>query len=202
LRCPVCGSTRLAWDELTGYLVCQDCGAVISQLIEEERPALPRPPWRPIRRRPEPVVPPASRPLEEDVEEAAAKAVRRGKVIEVVGRAVRLRPPMKEKVEGLEGLLEMMSGFPDLKSRTERVRKALALYAALRAMGFSRSRATELASRAAGASPRSILKVRERHQRSLAMYEVAVAEALRQKRLSPPMLAEKLKAGLGPSVHS
>jgi transcription initiation factor TFIIIB Brf1 subunit/transcription initiation factor TFIIB len=35
LRCPYCKSYRLAWSDETGYLVCQNCGAVIQALIDD-----------------------------------------------------------------------------------------------------------------------------------------------------------------------
>ncbi|GAB6148310.1 TFIIB-type zinc ribbon-containing protein [Stetteria hydrogenophila] len=32
-RCPVCGSTRMVWDERSGYVVCSSCGAVVDEII-------------------------------------------------------------------------------------------------------------------------------------------------------------------------
>lgn len=175
MRCPVCGSERLAWSGESGYLVCQDCGAVISELIDDGPPATDD---LPVRRRPQSAPPPAVTPLEEAVEEASRRAVARGRVLVVVGRSVRLAPPLARTPKGIEPLLEVMRDFPDLRSRTERVRAAIAVYAALRAMGLSRARATELASRTTGASPRSLAKVLERHRRSVEGYERAVAGAI------------------------
>lgn len=33
LRCPVCGSARLVWDHMSGYIVCSRCGAVVDVII-------------------------------------------------------------------------------------------------------------------------------------------------------------------------
>ncbi|MGC9209953.1 MAG: TFIIB-type zinc ribbon-containing protein [Acidilobus sp.] len=193
MKCPVCGSARLAWSDELGYVVCQDCGAVISELIDDEGPpGFSDAPVRLRRAGPQEAPPPVREPLEVAVEEAARLAVRRGRVIEVVGGTVRVRPPVVRRPEGIEGLLELMDGFPELKSRTERVRAAIAVYAALRSVGVSKSRAIELASRASGASPRSLVKVMERHRRSMAGYEAAVGRLARKGLM--PLLASVLKA--------
>ncbi len=177
MRCPVCGSDRLAWSDELGYLVCQDCGAIISELIDDDAaPAVS--PVQAHRKKSAGLPSPVTAPLEEAVEEASKRAVARGRVLIVVGRSVRLAPPIRRDLGDIGDLLEIMRGFPDLRSRTRRVRAAIAVYAALRAAGLSRSRAAEVASRAAGVSPRSVAKVWETHRRSMEGYERAVALSL------------------------
>ncbi|MGC9072165.1 MAG: TFIIB-type zinc ribbon-containing protein [Acidilobus sp.] len=195
MRCPVCGSTRLAWSDELGYLVCQDCGTIISELIDDEAPYTSASEVSKRRRATAPKAPPpTSWTLEEVVEDAARTAVGRGKVLEVVGRSVRLRPPVSRKPEGIDELLEVMRGFPDLRSRTERVRAAIAVYAALKSMGVSRTRAIDMASRASGASPKSLAKVIERHRRSMAKYEEAVASLARESFVAFDRHEEALKS--------
>ncbi len=34
-RCPACGSAKLVWDHMSGYVVCSLCGTVVDVIIHE-----------------------------------------------------------------------------------------------------------------------------------------------------------------------
>ena len=189
MRCPICGSERLAWRDDVGYLVCQDCGAVIEQLIDDEGPprGVEEAPSR--RRRPRPLLepgvgaPPAGPTLEDAVEELAEEAVRRGKIIRVVGRAVRLASPATRAVDDphVEEALRVMRSYPPLYFRTERVRLGIAYYALMRASGASRVRAIAEASARSGASAKSIERALRTYRALAEAYESEVRAALAAK---------------------
>ena len=187
MRCPVCGSERLAWRDDVGYLVCQDCGAVIEQLIEDEGPLRGDEESPPRRRRPRPLsdegAPPAGPTLEDAVEELVEKAVRRGKVIKVVGRTVRLASPATKAADDpqVEEALKVMRSYPPLYFRTERVRLGIAYYALIRALGASRLRAIAEASARSGASAKSIERALRAYRALADAYESEVRAALAAK---------------------
>ncbi len=178
LRCPVCGSERLAWSDETGYLVCQDCGAIIEQLIAEEQRLLRD--QTPRRVKAAEAARPLKGPLERAVEEMASRALRRGKLLDVRAGMVRLRslatgrPSSRAVIEALN----LMRSYPQLYFRTERVRLGVAEYLTLRALGASRSRALKEAARASGASAKSIDKVVRAHRNASESLEVALRNAL------------------------
>lgn len=175
LRCPYCGSERLAWSEETGHLVCQDCGAIIEDLIDDRPPRFGDDARRAIEG------PPPKGPLEVALERASARAVSRGKLVEVVNGIIRLKSPAtRHDSESLEAL-KVIEEFPELKSRTERVKVGLAVYATLKALGMSSSRALSEAARRSGASPKSIETAVRRHRAAFMMYE----ELVRERLLSP-----------------
>ncbi|MGC9112612.1 TFIIB-type zinc ribbon-containing protein [Acidilobus sp.] len=172
LRCPYCGSERLAWSEETGHLVCQDCGAIIENLIDDRPPRFSEDAQRVVEG------PPPRGPLEVALERASAKAVSRGKLVEIVNGAIRFRSPATKHDSEASEALKVIDGFPELKSRTERVKVGLAVYATLKALGVSSSRALSEAARRSGASPKSIESAVRRHRAAFMMYEELVRERL------------------------
>lgn len=181
MRCPRCGSSRLAWSGDSGYLVCQECGAIIETLFDEYMPSSELEARR--RRLPtgEPVGgPPARTPLESELDRVSRTAVRRGKVVAVRGgQLVMVSIATRSVAEGeTKKLLELMDKYPTLKSRTQRVKVGLALYARMLAAGMSKSRALEEASRLSGASERSIESAAKRYKECFESYSLDVKEAL------------------------
>jgi transcription initiation factor TFIIIB Brf1 subunit/transcription initiation factor TFIIB len=176
LRCPRCGSQRLAWSDETGHLVCQDCGAIIEDLIDDG----PQP-QRGQQIRVANPAPPLGE-LELALSDASERAIRRGKLVRVINGVIRLRSPATKHDEEASTALSIMEFFPELKSRTERVRLGIALYATLRAMGLSSSRAIAEAARRSGASPRSIESAVRRHREAFISYSELVGAALLEGR--------------------
>ena len=142
MRCPYCGSTNVIWDEERGEVVCMDCGSVIDRIyvlredfrVEDSRPSRSRGSVR------------LSKTTKEFLKlldrvksskKLKGKAVidttnffdyvngRRGRV-----KIIKLSTPYLrnlEKDKDISVVLELISKFPRLKSRTDRAKVALAM---------------------------------------------------------------------------
>ncbi|MDM7275788.1 MAG: TFIIB-type zinc ribbon-containing protein [Thermoprotei archaeon] len=143
--CRFCGSTAIVWDSVLGVTVCSSCGSIV----------------------------------EENAVDDGASSLHGFGVVKARGRLAsrapavlgsRLESPANRRalnlIRGSSVVREvkaLVDGVPTLKSRTLRVRVALALYLICRSLGYSKAKSRLYASRAVGVSERSVASVEAKH---------------------------------------
>jgi len=172
--CPYCGSPRLALDNSSGTLVCQECGSVVMEgLIDEAAPPKrPREPPSPKPQRPRRPPRPA---IELEIARRAKRALASGRVFDkksgtgtlITYTTLLVESHVDEKVKALAHDIrrEFASTTPPviLKRKTS---IALALYVIYRARGSTKMQALRRASEEASAKRERLEKL-EREYRHL-----------------------------------
>ncbi len=143
--CRFCGSTSIVWDNVLGVAICSSCGSVVEEYsVDDGASSLPG----------------------FSVVKARGKRASRAPVAPVLW----LESPVNKKALNLirgsdlvREVKDLVDGVPTLKSRTLRVRVALALYLICRSLGYSKAKARLYASKAVGVSERSVASVEAKH---------------------------------------
>ncbi|MFP3242677.1 TFIIB-type zinc ribbon-containing protein [Caldisphaera sp.] len=180
LRCPYCKSYRLAWSDETGYLVCQNCGAVIQALIDDNSQNFYEKNKIEVKKRKQEIL-----YYNDDhsiaLEEKINKAIKRGKIIKTDyhGKSI-ISSIIDEKLEKINNnkdfkiSYQILNDFPILKSRTKRNRYAIALYALYRSYGYSKENSILLTSKELKISKTTLKNIIHKHKDLINKYEIEV----------------------------
>jgi len=172
--CPYCKSERLAIDNSSGTLICQDCGSVIKEGLIDEAPP-PRRPKDPVIPKPQkPRRPPTRAALELEIDRKARKALATGRVFDktatgalITYTTLLVESSVNDKVKALAHDIRraLASTVPPaiVKRKTS---IALALYVMYRARGNTKMQALRRASEEASAKLERLEKL-EREYRHL-----------------------------------
>ncbi|MGC9134975.1 TFIIB-type zinc ribbon-containing protein [Caldisphaera sp.] len=187
LRCPYCKSYRLAWSNETGYLVCQNCGAVIQTLIDDNSQYFyEKNKIRHQKNREEVLY------YNEDynmiLEDKIRKAIKRGKIIKTNYHGISsISSIIDEKVDKINDnkdfkiSYQILNDFPVLKSRTKRNKYAIALYALYRSYGYSKENSILLTSKELKISKITLKNIIRKHKDLINEYEIKVRKKLLNK---------------------
>lgn len=144
-KCPVCGSTRLAVNPITGELVCQDCGTVLEENPFDDTP-----------------VPPHYDPLHH--QKRARRAMVERRMREVISSLDTRRWGEHQRSRGFEEvdqelISQLKTGFPPYRILRRRTLAAVAVYVRERSEGASKTDALKSASRRTGVSMRTLERI-------------------------------------------
>ncbi len=157
VSCPWCMSSNIAWSHETGYMICQSCGAILGEILDDS--AEESEPYKSglfyLNGRP----PKPSKHVEKTIQ----RVLVRGKIITrskgnilVDSIANRKARQLVEEDDSLASVLRIVESDPILKARTFRSRVAIAYYILLRSRGTSKNRAITIASNMTGTSRKGL----------------------------------------------
>ena len=149
LRCPYCKSYRLAWSDETGYLVCQNCGAVIQALIDDNSQNFYEKNKIEVKKRKQEIL-----YYNDDHSIALEEKINNNKDFKIS--------------------YQILNDFPILKSRTKRNRYAIALYALYRSYGYSKENSILLTSKELKISKTTLKNIIHKHKDLINKYEIEV----------------------------
>ncbi len=172
MRCAVCGSDKLAWDN--GLVTCTECGAVVREELIDDSP--------PYMKSDGELEGHANRSVStrsmnvlnlRTVRAIKRRALKQGKVLIIDSGGLKLKPYsdyLAEKVVERNPAVAQL--YKKLKSevegvRSERVLVGLALYIYYLTIGMSKSRALKMAARESYASEKSIANAASRYRLAL-----------------------------------
>ncbi|WP_048816674.1 TFIIB-type zinc ribbon-containing protein [Caldisphaera lagunensis] len=184
IKCPYCGSHRLAWSNETGYLVCQNCGAVLQSLIDDNAYHIDKSAkdnktnyFR------------IYHSSENSIDKKLEKSIKKGKFFEVdLTGKVHISSIIDKKLEKLKNSdkfklsYEILKNYPILKSRTKRNQYAIALYALYRSYGYSIEKSIMLVSKELGVSKLSLKSIIRKNKNIINKYEIEVRRSFLNKK--------------------
>ncbi len=180
LKCPYCGSHRLAWSEETGYLVCQDCGAVLQSLIDDNLYYNKKSENNKID-----YIHKTYHSTENSIDKKLEKAIKKGKSLQLDQNGkIHILSIIDKKLEKIKNYdkfkdsYEILNNYPILKSRTKRNQYAIALYALYRSYGYSIEKSILLVSKDLGVSKLSLKNIIRKNRDIINRYEIDVKNNL------------------------
>lgn len=161
--CRFCGSTAIVWDNVLGVTVCSSCGSIVEEHAVDDG---------------------VSGLHSFGVVKAKSKLASRAPVALGSG----LDSPANKRALSLiressvvREVKTLVDRVPTLKSRTLRVRVALAIYLICRSLGYSKAKSRLYASRAVGIPERSVAGVEAKHPIVESKLVAAVRDKLAEK---------------------
>ena len=181
MKCKYCGSTNIAWDHKSGHIVCQDCGAILGNIFEEESYNKEEVFRRRLNR-----ISNENGAFEKGVEKIVAKVLRRGKILKSANGKVSIISIIDKNLDELKNDEEFMisrkvlDGYPILRARTKRNKYALALYAVYRVRGYSKTKSIELVSKRLKTSKHTLENILDRYPTQSRSFLEGVRKALKK----------------------